>query len=59
MLIGNAWSDLDANAIQLMCVDLTAARGQVVAGKVKTLAISLAERNPLYPEPCQTRSRRS
>ena len=47
--IGNAWSDLYAGAIQFMCVDLTAARGQVVARKVRTLAISLAERSPLYP----------
>jgi tripartite-type tricarboxylate transporter receptor subunit TctC len=48
--IGNAWSDLYAGAIQFMCVDLTAARGQVVARKVRTLAISLAERSPLYPD---------
>ncbi len=33
-----------------MCVDLTAARGQVVARKVRPLAISLAERSPLYPD---------
>ena len=33
-----------------MFVDLTAARGQVVAGKVRTLAISLPERSPLYPD---------
>ncbi|HKV16082.1 MAG TPA: tripartite tricarboxylate transporter substrate binding protein [Reyranella sp.] len=48
--IGNAWNDLYAGAIQFMCVDLTAARGQVVARKVRTLAISLAERSPLYPK---------
>jgi tripartite-type tricarboxylate transporter receptor subunit TctC len=48
--IGNAWSDLYAGAIQCMCVDLTAARGQVVANKARPLAISLAERSPLYPD---------
>lgn len=48
--IGNAWSDLYAGAIQFMCVDLTAARGQVVANKARPLAISLAERSPLYPD---------
>jgi tripartite-type tricarboxylate transporter receptor subunit TctC len=48
--IGNAWNDLYAGAIQFMFVDLTAARGQVVAGKVRTLAISLPERSPLYPD---------
>jgi tripartite-type tricarboxylate transporter receptor subunit TctC len=47
--IGNAWSDLYGGAIQFMFVDLTAARGQVVAKKVRTLAISLPERSPLYP----------
>ena len=48
--IGNAWNDLYAGAIQFMFVDLTAARGQVVAKKVRTLAISLPERSPLYPD---------
>jgi tripartite-type tricarboxylate transporter receptor subunit TctC len=48
--IGNAWTDLYAGAIQFMFVDLTAARGQVVARKVRTLAISLPERSPLYPD---------
>lgn len=48
--IGNAWSDLYAGAIQFMFVDLTAARGQVVANKARPLAISLAERSPLYPD---------
>lgn len=48
--IGNAWNDLYAGAIQFMFVDLTAARGQVVAEKVRTLAISLPERSPLYPD---------
>jgi tripartite-type tricarboxylate transporter receptor subunit TctC len=48
--IGNAWTDLYAGAIQFMFVDLTAARGQVVAGKVRPLAISLPERSPLYPD---------
>ena len=48
--IGNAWSDLYGGAIQFMFVDLTAARGQVVAKKVRTLAISLPERSPLYPD---------
>jgi tripartite-type tricarboxylate transporter receptor subunit TctC len=48
--IGNAWTDLYAGAIQFMFVDLTAARGQVVAKKVRTLAISLPERSPLYPD---------
>src|SRR5215831_12976058 len=48
--IGNAWNDLYAGAIQFMIVDLTAARGQVVAGKARPLAISLAERSPLYPD---------
>lgn len=47
--IGNAWTDLYAGQIQFMCVDLTAARGQVVANKARPLAISLAERSPLYP----------
>ncbi|MBS0519765.1 MAG: tripartite tricarboxylate transporter substrate binding protein [Proteobacteria bacterium] len=47
--IGNAWNDLYAGAIQFMCVDLTAARGQVVANKARPLAVSLAERSPLYP----------
>ncbi|SKA32556.1 Tripartite-type tricarboxylate transporter, receptor component TctC [Enhydrobacter aerosaccus] len=48
--IGNAWSDLYAGAIQFMCVDLTAARGQVVSDKARPLAITLAERSPLYPD---------
>jgi tripartite-type tricarboxylate transporter receptor subunit TctC len=48
--IGNAWTDLYAGAIQFMCVDLTAARGQVVANKARPLAISLPERSPLYPD---------
>jgi tripartite-type tricarboxylate transporter receptor subunit TctC len=48
--IGNAWSDLYGGAINFMFVDLTAARGQVVAKKVRTLAISLPERSPLYPD---------
>jgi len=48
--IGNAWNDLYAGAIQFMFVDLTAARGQVVAEKVRTLAISLPERSALYPD---------
>ena len=48
--IGNAWNDLYAGAIQFMFVDLTAARGQVVAGKARPLAISLPERSPLYPD---------
>lgn len=47
--IGNAWNDLYAGAINFMFVDLTAARGQVVAGKARPLAISLSERSPLYP----------
>ena len=48
--IGNAWNDLYAGAIEFMFVDLTAARGQVVANKVRPLAISLGERSPLYPD---------
>jgi tripartite-type tricarboxylate transporter receptor subunit TctC len=48
--IGNAWADLYAGQIQFMCVDLTAARGQVVAKKAIPLAISLPERSPLYPD---------
>jgi tripartite-type tricarboxylate transporter receptor subunit TctC len=48
--IGNAWTDLYAGAIQFMFVDLTAARGQVVANKARPLAISLPERSPLYPD---------
>jgi tripartite-type tricarboxylate transporter receptor subunit TctC len=48
--IGNAWTDLYAGAIQFMFVDLTAARGQVVAGKARPLAISLPERSALYPD---------
>jgi tripartite-type tricarboxylate transporter receptor subunit TctC len=48
--IGNAWSDLYAGAIQFMFVDLTAARGQVVAGKARPLAISLPERSRNYPD---------
>ena len=48
--IGNAWTDLYAGAIQFMFVDLTAARGQVVAKKARPLAISLPERSPLYPD---------
>jgi tripartite-type tricarboxylate transporter receptor subunit TctC len=48
--IGNAWTDLYAGQIQFMCVDLTAARGQVVAKKARPLAISLPERSPLYPD---------
>lgn len=48
--IGNAWSDFYAGAVQFMTVDLTAARGQVVAGKARPLAVTLAERSPLYPE---------
>src|SRR5262245_38565301 len=48
--IGNAWNDLYAGAVQFMTVDLTAARGQVVAGKARPLAVTLAERSPLYPD---------
>jgi tripartite-type tricarboxylate transporter receptor subunit TctC len=48
--IGNAWNDLYAGAIDFMFVDLTAARGQVVANKARPLAISLSERSPLYPD---------
>jgi len=48
--IGNAWADLYAGAIQFMFVDLTASRGQVVAGKARPLAISLPVRSPLYPD---------
>jgi tripartite-type tricarboxylate transporter receptor subunit TctC len=48
--IGNAWNDLYAGSIQFFFVDLTAARGQVVAKKARPLAISLAQRSPLYPD---------
>jgi tripartite-type tricarboxylate transporter receptor subunit TctC len=48
--IGNAWTDLYAGIIDFMFVDLTAARGQVVADKARPLAISLPERSPLYPD---------
>jgi tripartite-type tricarboxylate transporter receptor subunit TctC len=48
--ISNAWSDLYAGNIQFMFVDLTAGRGQVVAGKARPLAITLPQRSPLYPE---------
>ena len=48
--IGNAWTDLYAGTIDFMFVDLTAARGQVVANKARPLAISLPERSPLYPD---------
>jgi tripartite-type tricarboxylate transporter receptor subunit TctC len=48
--IGNAWNDLYAGAIQFMFVDLTAGRGQVVAGKARPLAITLPQRSPLYPD---------
>jgi tripartite-type tricarboxylate transporter receptor subunit TctC len=48
--IGNAWTDMYSGAIQFMFVDLTASRGQVVAGKARPLAISLAQRSPLYPD---------
>jgi tripartite-type tricarboxylate transporter receptor subunit TctC len=48
--IGNAWNDLYAGTIDFMCVDLTAARGQVVANKARPLAISLPQRSPLYPD---------
>ena len=48
--IGNAWNDLYAGSIQFFFVDLTAARGQVVGNKARPLAISLAERSPLYPD---------
>ncbi|MBI2735527.1 MAG: tripartite tricarboxylate transporter substrate binding protein [Rhodospirillales bacterium] len=48
--IGNAWTDLYAGAIQFMFVDLTAGRGQVVAGKARALAITLPQRSPLYPD---------
>lgn len=47
--IGNAWTDLYGGAIQFMFVDLTAARGQVVADKARALAVTLPERSPLYP----------
>jgi tripartite-type tricarboxylate transporter receptor subunit TctC len=33
-----------------MFVDLTAGRGQVVAGKARPLAVTLARRSPLYPD---------
>ena len=48
--IGNAWTDLYSGAIQFMFVDLTAGRGQVVAGKARALALTLAARSPLYPD---------
>ncbi len=48
--IGNAWTDMYSGAIQFMFVDLTASRGQVVAGKARPLAISLPQRSPLYPD---------
>jgi tripartite-type tricarboxylate transporter receptor subunit TctC len=48
--IGNAWTDLYAGAIQFMFVDLTAGRGQVVAGKARALALTLPQRSPLYPD---------
>jgi tripartite-type tricarboxylate transporter receptor subunit TctC len=48
--IGNAWTDLYAGSVQFMFVDLTAGRGQVVAGKARPLAITLPQRSPLYPE---------
>ncbi len=48
--IGNAWTDLYAGAIQFMFVDLTAGRGQVVAGKARPLALTLPQRSPLYPD---------
>jgi tripartite-type tricarboxylate transporter receptor subunit TctC len=48
--IGSAWNDLYAGAIDFMFVDLTAARGQVVANKARPLAISLVERSPLYAD---------
>lgn len=48
--IGNAWNDLYAGSIQFFFVDLTAARGQVVANKARPLAISLPQRSPLYPD---------
>lgn len=48
--IGNAWTDLYSGAIQFMFVDLTAGRGQVVAGKARALVLTLAARSPLYPD---------
>jgi len=48
--IGNAWNDLYAGNIQFMFVDLTAGRGQVVAGKARPLALTLPQRSPLYPD---------
>ncbi|WP_147151640.1 Bug family tripartite tricarboxylate transporter substrate binding protein [Reyranella soli] len=48
--IGNAWTDLYAGAIQFIFVDLTAGRGQVVAGKARALALTLPQRSPLYPD---------
>ncbi|MFO1080267.1 MAG: tripartite tricarboxylate transporter substrate binding protein [Reyranellaceae bacterium] len=48
--IGNAWTDLYGGAIQFMFVDLTAGRGQVVAGKARPLAITLPARSPIYPD---------
>jgi tripartite-type tricarboxylate transporter receptor subunit TctC len=48
--IGNAWNDLYSGNIQFMFVDLTAGRGQVVAGKARPLAITLPQRSPLYPD---------
>ena len=48
--IGNAWTDLYAGSINFMFVDLTAGRGQVVAGKARPLALTLPARSPLYPD---------
>ena len=48
--IGTAWNDLYAGAIQFMFVDLTASRGQVVAGKARPLGVTLPQRSRLYPE---------
>jgi tripartite-type tricarboxylate transporter receptor subunit TctC len=48
--IGSAWNDLYAGSIQFMFVDLTAARGQVVASKARPLALTLPERSPLYKD---------
>lgn len=48
--IGTAWSDLFADTIDFMFVDLTASRGQVVAGKARPLAVTLPARSKLYPD---------
>ena len=57
--IGNAWTDLYAGAIQFMFVDLTAARGQVVAKQGAAAGDHAARAQPALSRRCRRWARPS